>query len=233
MCEIVGVAFPDPRPLADIHHWLSTMEAFGLGGFGWGVGYLTDDAEVAVERGLGRYADEVSGRADLLRVRSRRWLAHLRRPNKLSTIEYADTQPFFRDREFAFCHNGFLDRAESLRLQYDGRLRGCADSEVGWCFFADRLDAGIPATDALAEVDDTFGGKVNLGYLDRTGALAFYTHNPANAMWRFRVGDADVVSTALHSDDDSVFRLVYPDSTDRELLATGTPLSLTEAEPVG
>lgn len=234
MCEIVGVAFPDPRRLADVHGWVTTLEAFGLGGFGWGVAYLSDARKVEVERGLGRYAEEVTGRQDLLDIRSTRWLVHLRRPNKLSTIEYADTQPFYREGEFAFCHNGFFDRADSLRLQYDGRLLGCADSEVGWCFFTDRLDEGAPVRDAMRQVDETFQGKVNLGYLDRSGRLAFYTHNPANAMWQFNVGDAQVVSTSLHSDDDSVFRLVYPESTNRRLLPTGTAVVVTDADdPLG
>ncbi len=230
MCEIVGVAFQEPHRLADIHVWVSTLEAFGLGGFGWGVAYLDASGKVSVERGLGRYADEVSGRRDLLELASTRWLVHLRRPNKLSTIAYADTQPFGREGEVAFCHNGFFDRAESLRLQYDDRLLGGADSEVGWCFFSDRLDAGVPVADALREVDDTFAGKVNLGYLDRQGRLAFYTHNPANAMWQFELGSAQVVSTGLHSDDDSVFRLVYPESTNRSLLPTGTAVFLSDAD---
>jgi predicted glutamine amidotransferase len=168
-----------------------------------------------------------------MNVRSRRFLVHLRRPNKLSTIQYADTQPFFRGSDYAFCHNGFLDRAETLRPSYQDRLAGGADSEVGWCFLQDRLDDGADPLDALREVDETFGGKVNLGYLDRRGALAVYSHNLSNAMWRFTDRGADIVSTALHSDDDSVFTLVYPDSTDRRLVPSGTAVLLGTEEADG
>ena len=130
--------------------------------------------------------------------------------------------------QFAFCHNGFFDRAEALRPSYEGRLAGGADSEVGWCFVQDRIDDGAEPVDVLREVDETFQGKVNLGYLDRTGTLAVYGRNLSNAMWRFTAGGADVVSTALHSDDDSVFNLIYPQSTDRRLVPAGTAVVLGE-----
>src|SRR5262249_34907182 len=155
-----------------------------------------------------------------------RYLVHLRRPNKLSTVQYADTQPFSRDGEFAFCHNGFLNRAEQLRATYADRLQGGADSEVGWCFFQDRVDEGVAPLDALRETDETFTGKVNLGYLDRDGTLAVYSDNVANAMWRFTLDGADMASTGLHSDDDSVFRLVCPQAEDRRLVPSGTGIAL-------
>ena len=80
--------------------------------------------------------------------------------------------------------------------------------------------------DALREVDETFQGKVNLGYLDRTGTLALYTDNTSNPMWRFTAADGDMVTTSVHSDDDSVFRLVFPESTERRLVPIGTAVVL-------
>lgn len=227
MCEILAAAWDEPQPFARLHEFVSALEVYGLGGFGWGVAWLSDDGKIAVERGLGRYVGEAAGRG-LMQATSTRFLVHLRRPNKLSTIQYADTQPFSRDREFAFCHNGFLERAESLRPSYAGRLAGRADSEVGWCFFQDRLDEGVLPVDALREVEVTFHGKVNLGYLDRSGTLVLYAHNTSNAMWRFSAAGADMISTAVHSDDDSVFRLIYPQSTGRRLVPIGTAVVLGE-----
>jgi glutamine phosphoribosylpyrophosphate amidotransferase len=224
---MMAAAWDRPQPYTALHEWVCTLEIYGLGGFGWGVAWLAEDGKVQVERGLGRYVDEAEG-SDLMTASSSRFLVHLRRPNKLSTVQYADTQPFARDGEFAFCHNGFLDRAESLRPPYAERLAGGADSEVGWVFFQDRLDDGTPPVDALREVDETFQGKVNLGYLDRTGHLALYSDNTSNAMWRFTAAGADMVSTAVHSDDDSVFTLVYPQSTDRRLVPIGTAVVLGE-----
>jgi predicted glutamine amidotransferase len=217
---MLAVAWDEPQPFATIHDLVCTLEIYGLGGFGWGVSWISDDGKVAVERGLKRYIDEAEHR-ELIETRSTRYLVHLRRPNKLSTVQYADTQPFSRAGEFAFCHNGFLDRAEALRPNYEDRLEGGADSEVGWCFFQDLLDHGTPATQALREVDETFRGKVNLGYVDRTGTLAVYAGNVANAMWRFNHLGADMVATALHSDDDSLFTLVFPDADDRRLVPVG------------
>jgi len=229
VCEMLAVAWAEPRPFSDVHELVCMLEIYGLGSFGWGVAWLTDSGKVAVERGLARYVDEAASR-DVLQTSSTRYLVHLRRPNKLSTVQYADTQPFCREGEFAFCHNGFLDRAETLRPSYADRLAGGADSEVGWCFFQDRIDEGVPATAALREVDDTFRGKVNLGYLDRSGTLAVYSDNVSNAMWRFSLLGADMVSTALHSDDDSVFTLVYPNAEDRRLVPAGTSVVLGEPD---
>ena len=225
MCEMLACAWDEPQPFARLHEWVCKLEVYGLGSFGWGVSWLADDGKVQTDRGLGRFVDEAEGR-DFMRVASRRFLVHLRRPNKLSTVQYADTQPFARDGDFAFCHNGFLDRAESLRAAYADQLQGGADSEVGWCFFQSRIDEGVAPVDALREVDETFQGKVNLGYLDRTGTLALYTDNTSNPMWRFRAADADMVSTSVHSDDDSVFRLVIPESTERRLVPIGTAVVL-------
>jgi len=222
---MLAVAWEKPRPYTEIHDLVCTLEIYGLGGFGWGVAWLTDSGKVAVDRGLHRYIDEAEHR-DLMTTTSTRFLIHLRRPNKLSTVDYADTQPFSRAGDFAFCHNGFLDRAEALRPHYADRLEGGADSEVGWCFFQDQLDEGVEPLEALHEVDRTFRGKVNLGYIDRAGTLAVYSDNVANAMWRFTHLGADMVSTGIHSDDDSVFTLVFPEADDRRLVPVGSGVVL-------
>jgi hypothetical protein len=48
----------------------------------------------------------------------------------------------------------------------------------------------------------------------------------ANAMWRFRHLGADMVSTGIHSDDDSLFTFVFPEADDRRLVPVGTALVL-------
>jgi hypothetical protein len=227
VCEILALACDEPRSFATVHGWAALLEHYGLGGFGWGVAWLDDDgAGVQVERGLGRYADEAESHDILMAATSRRFLVHLRRPNKLSTVQLADTQPFVHSGDYALCHNGFFDRAEALRPPYADRLFGGADSEVGWLFFQERLAAGVKPVDALVEVDETFQGKVNLGYLGADATLALYTRNVNNAMWQFEIDGAQLVSTGIHSDDDSVFQLVYPDSSDPRLVPTGTALTL-------
>jgi glutamine phosphoribosylpyrophosphate amidotransferase len=227
VCEILAVALDEPRPFSRLHDWVSLLETYGLGSFGWGVAWLDDPSgEVQVVRGLGRYIDQFKDHDGLMDVRSRRFLVHLRRPNRLSTVQLADTQPFFHGGDYAFCHNGFLDRAEKLRPPYADRLSGGADSEVGWVFFQDRLEAGVKPVDALAEVDQTFQGKVNLGYLGADGLLALYTHNVQNAMWQFEADGAEVVSTSVHSEDDSLFQLIFTNSSNPRLVPTGTSVTL-------
>jgi predicted glutamine amidotransferase len=229
VCEMLAAAWPAPQRYELLHDWVLALEHFGLASFGWGVAWLDAHgdagAKVQVRRGLGRYTDEAAD-AGLLDVQSARFLVHLRRPNKLSTVQLADTQPFTRGHDYAFCHNGFFARAETLRPSYQERLHGGADSEVGWCFAQDRIDEGTEPLDVLREVDETFRGKVNLGYLDRRGALAVYSNNLANAVWRFTDRGADLASTSVHSDDDSVFTLVYPESQDRRLIPAGTAVLL-------
>jgi len=231
---MLAVAWDEPHPFTELHEFVSTLEIYGLAGFGWGVSWLADGKTREV-RGLGRYVDEgyVDGglrRDELGAASSHRFLVHLRRPNKLSTVQLADTQPFLHDGDYAFCHNGFLDRAEKFRPTYASRLAGAADSEVGWVFLQDRLAAGAAPTEALHEVDETFGGKVNLGYLGADGELAVYSRNVSNAMWTFDMLGARMATTGIHSDDDSIFRLVFPAATNPALVPSGTSVIIGRAE---
>jgi len=234
MCEMLAVAWERPLPLARLVDRVCDLERWGLGGFGWGVAWQTEDDAVRVERGLGRFQDEALSRGDLLETTSTRFLVHLRRPNKLSTIQLADTQPFPEDGgQHAFCHNGFLERAEELRASFADQLGGGADSEVGWAFFKQQLAGGTSPENGLRAVDETFGGTLNMGYLDGTGSLLVYAHNKSNLMWQFGLTDGDVrgiaVSTALHSADETLFDVVFPDATHRRLVPLGMTLAVGTA----
>ncbi len=223
MCEMLVAAYGEARPFGDLAPVVSGLEQLGLAGFGWGVAWLDEDAgAVRGIRGLGRYRDEGMRCDSLLARTSRRFLVHLRRPSQLSTVQMADTQPFFDGDRSAWCHNGFLERANELRGRFEGRLHGRADSEVGWQFFLDRVAAGADALSALKAVDEEFGGKVNLAYLTADGELSIYSRNETNRMWQFRLDDGDIAATDLHSDDSSLFDLVVPRATDRRRVAPGS-----------
>lgn len=230
MCELLVAAFRTPRPFSALADVVAGLERYGLGGYGWGVAWLGDDRAVHAVKGLGRYRDEGFRDDRLLAQASSRFLVHLRRPSRLSTVQMADTQPFLAGGEHAWCHNGFLERAEELRPGYADRLHGQADSEVGWQFFTHRLAAGDSAPAALAAVGEVFGGKVNLGYLSASGELAVYSLNPTNKMWRFRFGDGELVTTELHSDDTSLFDLVVPEAAGAELIPQGTALTVAAGQ---
>lgn len=236
MCELLVAAFDEPQPFSQVAPLASGLEKLGVAGFGWGVAWLEEGgtaeaASIHVLRSLGRYADEARRHVTLMDQVSRRFMVHLRRPSQLSTVQMADTQPFLDGTRSAWCHNGYLDRADELRGRYEGRLEGRADSEVGWQYFLDRRAEGTSPVDALRAVDDEFGGKVNLAYLGSDGELAVYSRNETNRMWTFDLDGAHVAATDLHSADSSLFDLVVPRATERRLLEPGTALVLAPPEP--
>lgn len=221
MCEILAVAAKEKISFDSILPWASELERLGVAGFGWGVAWL-DAARVCRYRDSGRLADDADGVAGLASVRSSRFLVHLRRPSRLSTLATADTQPFLDsvDEErgegrVAFCHNGYLERHAELRPRFRGRLRGRADSEVGFQLLLDRLAAGDDPAGALSAVHERLGGAANLGLLDAGDGLLVYSSHPENPFWRFDVGGMAVAATGLHSDDDSLFELLFEDATGR------------------
>ena len=229
MCEVLVAAYEVPRPFHQLAPSVVRLEQFGLGGFGWGVAWLDDaSGEVRAVRGLHRFADEGREAAELATLESRRFLVHLRRPSRLSTIQMADTQPFLDGTASAWCHNGFFTRAEQLRPGLGDRLGGQADSEVGWRSFLDHMKAGRDARSAFQAVAAALGGRANLAFLGAPGELSVYAGNEANRMWRYTLDGGTVVSTGLHSDDASLFDLVATRAVDRERLELGTSLCVAE-----
>jgi hypothetical protein len=239
VCELLAAAWERPVPFDRLVDRVVGLERWGISSFGWGVAWLDGDGRVRVDRGVGRFQDEAPGRAELLHATGTRFLVHLRRPNRLSTVQLADTQPFHEGDRYAFCHNGYLARAEAMRPRFTAGLGGAADSEVGWAFLKERLADGLSPADGLRALDDTFGGTLNLGYLDSAGRLLVYARNPLNPMWRFVLthrdeqGDVrgDVTATALHSMDETLFDVVFPDATDRRLLPAATCVALGSLDP--
>jgi hypothetical protein len=230
VCELLAVAWERPVPFASLFERVCRLEQWGIAGFGWGVAWQDESGRIRVDRGIGRFQDEATRSGALRGVTGTRFLVHLRRPNLLSTVQLADTQPFPDGDVRAFCHNGYLERAEAHRPRYAEVLSGAADSEVGWAYLRERLAAGMLPGDGLVAVDETFGGTANLGYLEDTGALLVYARNAMNPMWRFGIssdGTAGIVAaTSLHSADQTVFDVVFPDAADRALLPIGTTTSV-------
>jgi hypothetical protein len=221
MCELLAVAWDRAEPFSRILPWARGLERVGIGGYGWGVAWLVAGGAVRGYRHPTSLEEDSKGASELAGVTSTRFLVHLRRPNKLSTVELADSQPFVDAGEeggpgtFAFCHNGFLERHEEIRTRYEGRLKGRADSEVGFCMLADLLETGWQPEDALPEVHRRFGGKANFGFLAAGGRLLVYGGNPSNAFWRFGLDGAEVAATQVHSDDLSLFDLLFDEAERR------------------
>jgi predicted glutamine amidotransferase len=228
MCEILAVAWPEPRPFADIAGWARAMEHYGSARFGWGVAWLDESAagpRVCAHLSTGQMAADEAVAGDLGAVRSSRFLVHLRRPTMLSTIQMADTQPFTDgNNDLAFCHNGVFKEYRTLRHLYAGRLKGDSDSHIGFCMVQDARADGAAISDALAAAHAKLGGNANLATLDARGAVALYSKHETNRFWTFRVGDARVAATGLHSADESLFALVFPQAGGRSLVDEGVVL---------
>jgi len=226
MCEILAVHWPSPKPFRNLLSWANKIEHYGLGSFGWGVAWL-DGGRVGCHRFPGRLRVDPALKGAMLEVRSTHFLVHFRRPNKLSTVQLADTQPFSDAAErFAFCHNGSFSHEPEFRPWYASRLRGKADSEVGFLMLEDLLVAGRAADDAVSEVHRVLGGRANIGFLSAAGELLVFNSYPQNRMWRFRCGDAEMGCTELHSSDDSLFTLVFPDAAGRRQVAGVEPVAV-------
>jgi glutamine phosphoribosylpyrophosphate amidotransferase len=215
VCEIFAVSWPTPRPFTSIAGWARLIEHYGQGHFGWGVAWLDGD-EVKRYRNPGRMATDPEGVELLDGVSSSRFLVHFRRPSKLSTIGLPDSQPFIDDAgSLAFVHNGGFANEKEFRPRYTGRLAGLADSEVGWVMLQDLIATGVPVADGLAMIHAKLGGTANLVTLDNRGTFTAYCGYPGNRFWQFRLDDAQIFATQLHSADDSLFDLVFHGATDR------------------
>ena len=156
-------------------------------------------------------------------------LVHLRRPSKLSTLQLADTQPFFDPgARFAFSHNGDLRdvRDARRRFQAEGRIGGRADTEVGERWLEDAWDACLTPADALRSLHKTFGGEANLALIARDGSVVHYAGNTENPVFSFRLGRIGIVSTALYSIDRSLFHLAAPGASRRRLVRPGVAVAL-------
>jgi predicted glutamine amidotransferase len=223
MCEILAVTWPEPRPFAAIAPWAKALEFYGSARFGWGVAW-TDGGQVKVHKDTGQAADDPAVDGWLGAVTSRHFLVHFRRPTLLSTIQLADTQPFLtQDATLAFCHNGLFSERDAYRPQYEGRLRGGADSEIGFLMLTDLVGSGAAPVDAqlletLPVVAGKLGGNANLGTLAADGSIALFTRHETNKFWTFNYGTARVASTEMHSPDGSLFRLIFPGATDRSVI---------------
>jgi predicted glutamine amidotransferase len=143
---------PDRLTLGSLLPRALKLERFGIAGFGWGTAWVTQEERVEVYRSERSLADDRVRARRLEAVESYRFLLHLRRPSRLSTIGMADTQPFLvPSGGFAFCHNGFFERGEELRPSFAGRLHGLADSEIGFRLLEDLLARRIPPARAMEE----------------------------------------------------------------------------------
>jgi predicted glutamine amidotransferase len=241
MCEMLAVRGSAPGvsfALAEILPLAAEVERLGIAGFGWGVAWrdpASGRLRHTVHPGM-LHAHLAEAQAALGNERADAALIHLRRPNQLSTVGLADTQPFYSARHgCAFAHNGDFARHEALRSRYleQGLLHGKADSEVGFRLFEEELERAtdsFPAEQALRQVYATLGGRANLLALMPDGSLTAYAQCEDNWMFSCRLGAWEIIVTALYSWDQSVFTLILPQAQDIHRMEPGESLTLRGAD---
>ena len=227
MCEHFIARAADPFRLDELWPFTEKLERFGIAGFGWGASWVGQDGRLGSYRDVRAFRDD-PGRAAVGATETTAALVHLRRPSRLSTLTFEDTQPFDDPAgRFSFSHNGDLRDYKGLRTTFraQGRIHGRADSEVGARWLEDAWDPDEPAAHLLAALHDRFGGQANLAVLTADGTPHHYAGNGENPVFSFRLGRIGIVSTGIYSLDRSLFRFVAPAAASRRLV----PIHMTAA----
>lgn len=227
MCEMLLIRSEEAEPfrLSWAMKFALAMEHWGIAGFGWGVAWWDEaTARLGSYKAATALAADEQGRERLGAITTNLALFHLRRPSRLETISYADTQPFLSDTPpFAFAHNGaFGPESESIRLRllHAGELHGSADSEVGFQLVRECLGE-VGAREVLTRIHRTLGGEANLMLLTDSGLGFAYAGNRSNAIYSLQFQNVRVIATELHSPDDSLVRLIFDTARDVRSLPLG------------
>jgi hypothetical protein len=228
MCEQYVARAARPFRIGDLWPFTERLERYGIAGFGWGAAWMAPDGSLGVHRDLGTFRDDPA-RDRIGAIETTSLLVHLRRPSKLSTLTDADTQPFVDPAaRFVMSHNGDLREHRRLRDRYraQGRIHGRADSEVAARWLEDEWQPGEKPAHLLGALHDALGGEANFALLLPDGSVHHYAGNPENPVFGFRLGDVEVLSTAIYSIDRSLFRLACPDARDRRVVRQNRTASL-------
>ena len=81
MCEVLAVAFAEPRPFAEVRAKSLSLERLGFAGEGWGVAWR-GGGRVTGYRNPAPMAQDAAGVERLSSVLSDRFLVHLRKPSE-------------------------------------------------------------------------------------------------------------------------------------------------------
>ena len=228
MCEHFIARAAEPFRLDDLWPFTEKLERFGIAGFGWGASWLTGEGRLGSYRDVRAFRED-PGRAAVGTTETTAVLVHLRRPSRLSTLTFADTQPFDDPAgRFSFSHNGDLRDYRGLRttLRAKGRIHGRADSEVGARWLEDAWHDDEPVAHLLGALHDRFGGQANLAVLATDGSVHHYAGNGENPVFSFRFGRIGLASTGIYSLDRSLFRFAASGATDRRLVPLHRTASL-------
>ncbi len=205
-----GLLLDPPHALA-VQSWAPRRQTHGtVNADGFGLGwYPADGGPPLRHRGDGPvWGDQTF--AELARsLTTPALLASVRSATAGTASGTAAAMPF-RSGDWLFSHNGALEGwpdsavglVEGLDLRRLLRLEAMTDAAVLWAVLLQRLDAGVPAAEAVADVvaraADVCGGRLNL--LLSNGRQLVATAHGASLCYR-ATGDALLVASEPLDDD--------------------------------
>lgn len=223
MCEMFAVSASQPIAIEDVLHYATLLDEYGVAGFSWGVAWRTDSGEIKRYRAVEGIRRDTLATRTLAGVESTHFLVHLRRPSLMTTISFVNAQPYLADEQHvAFAHNGYFRKHREVRGRMQDKLVGTSDSEVGFRYYLERLQAGEDAGKALHTTRTDLDGDANIGVLLGDGSIHFYSGHHDNAVYSFRIDGNLFATTALHSGDRYVFESVFPRAEGIEQVESGT-----------
>jgi predicted glutamine amidotransferase len=172
---------------------------------GWGVAYLADGGLVRRRSTLPCFED--AGLDSLADIRTDLMVLHARRTQDRSTIAEVNTHPFlarFRDRDWAFCHNGEVRDTSQLSHAPSLAPEGTIDSELLFLHVLTRIDPA-DETGSLAAILGTVTDftSLNCFLLSPRALLVFARRDPSSrrpryyTLWHGRAPGLDVVSSEI------------------------------------
>lgn len=227
MCEILAIHAEQPIAVEEVLRYATLLDEYGVAGFSWGITWRTDSGYLKRYKAVEGIRRDPIGLKSLSGVMARQYLVHLRRPSLMSTISFVNAQPYLDIySQIAFAHNGYFTNHREFRSYYQTQVVGTSDSEIGFLHYNRLLQTGLEAGDALCATHDELGGDANIAVMTADGSMHFYAGHHDNAVYAFRINDAKFVATALHSADDYVLQVVFPNSESAERVQPKTVFSL-------
>ncbi|PSR20064.1 MAG: hypothetical protein C7B45_16775 [Sulfobacillus acidophilus] len=226
MCEMLAFSSPTPLAISRILDVSLLLDEYGIAGFGWGIVW-SDGETLHRYRSVDSIRRDLTAKTALSQITMQKGFVHLRRPSLMTTIGHVNVQPYLSPGgDWAFAHNGYLERHAEFRERFASQLVGTSDSEVGFWYWMERLQTNAPLMQSLFETHQALRGNANFMALGRQGDLGVYAGNEENAIYTFRIGDLQLASTGLHSRDNFLFETVFPAASHIDGLGIGQSIVL-------
>jgi glutamine amidotransferase len=192
VCELLGLSFDRPVSARFSIEPFSSRATENADG--WGLGWYSDGSLSLVKEPVSwRSSSFASFLGTYEALRSKTYIAHVRKRTVGREPNHADTHPFAREtlgRSYCFAHNGTLRGFERLELGHH-RPMGTTDSEHVFCHLLHRLQVrgGMLQTEddwtwlarSLLELNDL--GTLNCLLSDGARLFAYHCNQGYKGLW--------------------------------------------------